>query len=172
IQTIAITDIIPVHLGPDKAVCASAPVTLNAGAGYDQYLWHDSSTAQNYTATVPGIYWVTVKKGDCYSSDTVLLFPCPTGETNLYIPNAFTPNGDNNNDVFFVVGNDIINFSIIIYNRWGGAVFKTKDKDLGWDGTFGGKPVPEGVYFYTISFSVTDNPDKVTERKGSVLLLR
>lgn len=93
-----------------------------------------------------------------------------------YIPNTFTPDGDQNNQVFlpiFYSGYDPLNFEMQIYNRWGEVVFETRNVFLGWDGSIGeeGLDAPEGSYTYRIVFK---NPD-LDERNvitGTVNLIR
>jgi gliding motility-associated-like protein len=71
----------------------------------------------------------------------------------MYIPNAFTPNGDGVNDVFHVYGTGIESFSLIIYDRWGATVFSTTDITKGWDGKVnnGEEIADSGVYDYQIT---------------------
>jgi gliding motility-associated-like protein len=94
----------------------------------------------------------------------------------FYIPNSFTPDGDNFNQMFkpiFTSGFDPYNFEMIIYNRWGEIVFETKDVNIGWDGSYGtdGRDVQEGAYTYKITYK---NP-QIDERKivvGHISLIR
>jgi gliding motility-associated-like protein len=94
----------------------------------------------------------------------------------FYIPNTFTPDGDNYNQTFkpiFTSGFDPYNFEMYIFNRWGEILFETNDVKMGWDGSYGvdGRDVQEGTYTYKIIYK---NP-KVDERKivvGHVTLIR
>jgi gliding motility-associated-like protein len=94
----------------------------------------------------------------------------------FYIPNSFTPDGDNFNQSFkpiFTSGFDPYNFEMYIFNRWGEVIFETHDVKVGWDGSFGlnGRDVKDGTYTYKIIYK---NP-KVDERKivvGHVTLIR
>ena len=91
-------------------------------------------------------------------------------ELIFYVPNTFTPNGDERNNSFdpvFTSGIDPANFSLTIYNRWGETLFETKNPEKGWDGTYNGEIVPEGVYVWTLRFKSPTN-DKKYEYKGSV----
>ena len=73
------------------------------------------------------------------------------GLCHIYVPNAFSPNGDVKNDVFKVAGTEMISvFDLQIYNRYGQLVYQTTDKTKGWDGTFTGLPLPSDDYWYTI----------------------
>jgi len=69
----------------------------------------------------------------------------------IYIPNAFTPNGDGLNDVFLPKGDYIENFEMFIFDRWGQQIFHTTDIYNGWDGTMHGNKVQEDTYVYLIS---------------------
>ena len=68
----------------------------------------------------------------------------------LYIPNTFTPNGDEHNDLFVIIGNEISSFNMAIMNRWGKELYRTNNIDKFWDGRFEGKVVQEGTYTYSI----------------------
>ena len=91
--------------------------------------------------------------------------------TQLDIPNAFSPNGDGNNDMFRirVVGYFRSN-GLKIFNRWGQLVFETKDLGNEWNGTISGKPVPIGTYYWIIEG--LDVYGKSFHRSGSLTLLR
>jgi gliding motility-associated-like protein len=94
----------------------------------------------------------------------------------FYVPNTFTPDGDNFNQTFkpiFTSGFDPYNFEMFIYNRWGELIFETHDATRGWDGSYGmdGRDVQQGIYTYKIMYK---NP-KLDERKmivGHVTLMR
>jgi gliding motility-associated-like protein len=94
----------------------------------------------------------------------------------IYIPNSFTPDGDQNNQVFcpvFYAGYDPQNYEFTIYNRWGEIIFESRNALVGWDGSYGPDAIqaPTGIYTYRILYK---NPD-LDERKvltGHVNLLR
>jgi len=93
----------------------------------------------------------------------------------FYIPNAFTPNGDGNNEYFFDAATgynlDVASFKIIIFNRWGQSVYEADSYTKYWDGTDqNGNKVPEGVYVYKIE--VTTKNSKKHLFNGTVTLLR
>ncbi|HLW40157.1 MAG TPA: gliding motility-associated C-terminal domain-containing protein [Brumimicrobium sp.] len=67
------------------------------------------------------------------------------------IPNVFSPNGDGENDVYYITSMGLEEFELIILNRWGNVVFESNDPNEGWDGTFNGAPCTEGVYFYKLN---------------------
>jgi gliding motility-associated-like protein len=79
--------------------------------------------------------------------DTVTVYP----PLHVYIPNAFTPNGDGINDVFGMVGEGYLYYDLDIYDRWGNRLRFGRFKDAtAWDGTYKGKTVPADAYVYKI----------------------
>lgn len=91
-------------------------------------------------------------------------------EPNLFYPKAFTPNGDNLNDIFMVFGQYIVDFELNIFNRWGQLLFSTNDLNQGWDGKYKGNVQPEGTYAFVAN--LTDLSGRTFKRSGSVVLLR
>jgi gliding motility-associated-like protein len=94
--------------------------------------------------------------------------PASTVEA-LGVPSAFSPNGDSNNDILFVLGS-VSDLDFTIYNRWGQQVFQSNDRLKGWDGTFNGQALNAGVFAYRISGTMP-NGDKV-DKKGNVTLIK
>lgn len=88
----------------------------------------------------------------------------------VYVPNAFSPNGDNENDVFYVYGNCIEEMMLIIYNRWGEKVYEGIDPAKGWDGIFGGKDENSAVFTYYLTYRLI-NGEK-GNKKGNISLIR
>jgi gliding motility-associated-like protein len=91
-----------------------------------------------------------------------------------YVPNTFTPDGDECNNVFkpiFTSGFDPASYHLLIFNRWGGLVFESKDLAYGWDGTMNYMKAAEGIYTYKIEFKSMNNDDIFTVN-GSVQLMR
>lgn len=97
-------------------------------------------------------------------------------ESSLKVPNAFSPNGDGINDYFNVFDvKSIVSFSAAIYNRWGQQLYtwgieEMECEECGWDGTYKGKPVKDGVYFVVVSARGADGIEY--EIKADVNLLR
>ena len=89
---------------------------------------------------------------------------------DIYIPNVFTPNGDGNNDIFYVYGANIKQFNIKIFNRWGEKVFESNDQQTGWDGRYKGVKQDPNVYVYEAYFVLLDNT--TFHKNGSVTLVR
>ncbi len=98
-------------------------------------------------------------------------FAIQISDFGFYIPNAFSPNGDGNNDVwkpFVGLGKTINRCSI--YDRWGGLVFQSDDPDFAWDGSFNGQLAPTAVYTYIISYREDTQTDQIIS--GDLTLLR
>lgn len=110
--------------------------------------------------------------GACTRSDTVTVrvfeFQCDFPLT--FVPNAFTPNGDDANDVLFVRGEFIEAFTLKIYDRWGEVVFETSDQEIGWDGTYKGKELDPAVYVYHLNVRCIDGQENF--EKGNITLIR
>ncbi len=92
----------------------------------------------------------------------------------LFMPNAFTPNNDGNNDVFRIISNGhhkVIAFRIV--NRYGQVIFNANDQYDAWDGTYNGQPLPVGTYYYYIKYACQDDDaNNEIEKRGDVILIR
>jgi gliding motility-associated-like protein len=162
------TPLVP-NLGKDRVLCPGAIEVLDATTENAlNYVWQDSTEGAIYIVSEPGIYEVTVSNA-CLSLTDDIEFTADAC-CNLVVPDAFTPNNDGINDVFYAFTNcQISNFVMIIYDRWGGKVFETTDINNGWNGTARGKALNTGVYVYTLSF----NDGFLTRKKeGSLTLIR
>ena len=90
-------------------------------------------------------------------------------EPIVVVPNAFSPNNDGLNDVFLPRIENVDEYELLIFNRWGDVIFHTNDPSLGWDGTYKSKPLPSGDYWYVIRLNESaDN----REFKGNFSLVR
>jgi len=88
----------------------------------------------------------------------------------MSVPSAFSPNEDRINDTFFPIGFLVNTFQMVIYNRWGEALYQTNDIKKGWNGTFNEQPVADGTYTYRITF--TDSLEQQFVKLGTVVLVR
>ncbi len=127
----------------------------------------DISKTRNYN-----VWLVATSEYGCVDSTKV---PIRVFQELIYfIPNAFTPNNDGLNQTFqpiFATGFDPSKFNLKVYNRWGEVLFESYNHAVGWDGTYGGKIVPEGVYGYIIEFGLDHSQEKKVIT-GSFSLLR
>jgi gliding motility-associated-like protein len=97
--------------------------------------------------------------------------PSPVNKPQLFVPTAFTPNGDNVNDSFIVTSKPgLAYFDIKIYENSNILIFENSSIKRGWDGTFNGKPEPAGSYLWVIEYKAV-NSDKFTQ-SGYVELVR
>jgi len=103
-------------------------------------------------------------------ADTATIQINVNGLPPLYIPNAFTPNGDGVNDVWYVYGTGVKDIQMTVFDRWGEKVFESTDQSHGWDGTYRGAQEPAGVYVYIVNVSYLDN--QTLEKNGSLTLIR
>ena len=122
-----------------------------------------------------GIYGVTLVAMNEYGCADTAKFSIQLSEDLLvYVPNAFTPNGDNTNAVFKPIiteGIDIFTYRLLIFNRWGEVLFESLNKEVGWDGTYGGNVMQDGVYVWKLTFN-SINDEEEYEFIGHVSLLK
>ena len=170
---------------PDLFTDVDATISFtNLSSGATSFIWSfgdgNSSTYIN-----PSNFYESTEEGALITLTAISDFGC-TDEAQLiieydeqeifYVPNSFTPDGDNFNQVFtpvFYSGFDPYNFEMLIFNRWGQVVFETHDADIGWDGTYGlkGTKASDGAYTWKIIYKTP----KTDERKvlvGHVTLIR
>jgi gliding motility-associated-like protein len=105
----------------------------------------------------------------CSESDTVTVFvDVLCGE--IGVPNAFSPNGDGQNDILFVRGVCIKTMEFDIYNRWGEKVFSTTNQTIGWNGTWRGVDCEAGVFTYVLQGTLQDGTE--INKKGNISLVK
>jgi gliding motility-associated-like protein len=169
-------DLLPpaiISVGPDTTICDGDAILLDAGNEPGAtYLWQDGSTTSTFSVTQDGIYHVTVTN-DCGSiTDTIeiVLEECiPCG---VYVPSAFTPNADGNNDLFAPIPTcEVTQYRFSVFNRWNEMVFTTDQVTEGWDGIYNGQPQTLDVYVYFVSY-FDPRLNKNILQKGYVNLLR
>jgi gliding motility-associated-like protein len=149
--------------------------------GYS-YIWSPSGSLNNHTSPDPiakpdttTTYTVTafdplLPKCSLQEEVTVVVIELQCEEPRIYIPNAFTPDGDGKNDFVFVRSEIIKEFFFTIYNRWGEKVFETSDQRIGWDGTYKGMKADPGVFVYYLEATCID--DQKFFKKGNITLIR
>jgi gliding motility-associated-like protein len=177
-----------VEINPDNAfiqICdedsASVSLSVTSSQEPSNHFWilnGDTIQSQNLLANFSeGISNISVyvESNGCFSeieTTTVNISVCP--EVIYYIPNSFTPDDDEHNQVFEVVftsGFSPAEFHLEIWNRWGEIVWESFDHNAKWDGTYGGKPCQSGIYTWKIRFGNEDN-DGFNLINGHVNLLR
>ena len=148
-------------------------ITLTVGE-YQLYEWYNSednllSVHSDLSVTDSDSYYVLVTdENNCkdYSENAIVH---TLGRTELYIPTAFTPNGDDHNELFVIHANIIYSYNIKIYNNWGDKLFVSDTIYKSWDGTFDSNKVQQGVYYYNIEVIGEDNQLFVKSGKINVV---
>ncbi|MBR4136353.1 MAG: gliding motility-associated C-terminal domain-containing protein [Bacteroidales bacterium] len=151
--------------------CTNHETTLIAdGLNFDHYIWSTGETSPSIYIERSGLYSITASNVACESIHHIMIPYCPLV---LNLPNAITPsNGDGLNDMFFLseyLQQQIVDFSISIYNRWGEIVFFSNDKDFRWNGTVKGETIANTVYNYVIR--CTDHNGRPYQFTGSITVL-
>lgn len=130
---------------------------------------HNPVAQPNETTT----YYLTVTNDvGCVKTDSITIWVRTSlcGEPNIFIPNAFTPDGDGVNDILFVRGDNLNEVYLVIYDRWGELVFETNNQSVGWDGYFRGELLNPDVYGYYLECTCGDG--ETFFKKGNITLIR
>lgn len=125
-----------------------------------------------FTITDTGNYTVTLivrNIGGCLDTAT-MVFNAENPCTDLFVPSAFSPNGDNQNDILFVYGSCINFMQFEVYNRWGERVFISTNPANGWDGTWRGQPCESAVFTYVLTGQMLDGT--AIEMQGNISLIK
>ena len=158
-----------VDLGDDLTVEAGEIVTLDAENDGSFYKWSTDDISQTIAVEQAGEYWVEVTNQQrCMGRDTILV-SFPEGDQFVGLATGFSPNGDGENDILFVRGNNISAMNLIIYNRLGHKIFQSNRQDVGWDGTFRGQKQDMDVYVYFLQVTFLDGTS--VQKRGNVTLL-
>jgi gliding motility-associated-like protein len=153
----------------------------NTSANSNTAIWHfgdNQTTTQfhpSHTYSTHGNYTIMLIANNSFNCpDTTYSSIVINPSWELFVPNAFTPDGDDYNNVFYTKGYGIQEqgFTLRIYNRWGETLFESHDMNVGWDGTYfkDNSAVKDDVYIWTVEFR--DVTNKKHERKGHFTLIR
>lgn len=118
-------------------------------------------------------YYLTITDPyGCTYTDTLKIFVLEVicDEPYIYVPNAFTPDGDGKNDVLYVRSKMMTEMNFMVYDRWGEKVFETQNVDEGWDGRYKGKPCDPAVFVYYLSARCHN--ETFFKKSGNVTLIR
>lgn len=156
----------------------------NSSVGATSYVWNfgdggssnDEAPTHLFVVEDEGTTVVLYAYSDLGCVDTASFFIGFDPGLVYYIPNTFTPDGDQFNQTFlpiFTSGIDPFNYQMLIYNRWGEVIFESLNPETGWDGSFGvqGNPAQNGTYTYLITIKLP-SIDKRQTIKGHVNLIR
>jgi gliding motility-associated-like protein len=187
VEAIAETDTVPIGNSTELEAYSDSFIIT--------YLWQPSSgldcnNCPNPVATPTATTNYTVVAIDSYGcidssfvtvhvlNDTSLFKPdsdtIQICQKAFYVPNAFTPNGDGKNDVFYTYGKGISQIYLQIFDRWGELVFESDDINKGWDGAYKGVLLNPGVFVYHVKTIFCDDSTAIpnVQKKGSVTLIR
>lgn len=168
-----------VTAGPDKTIVDGADVMLQGSATGNtvSVLWSPAATltgANTFTPTakpsVTTTYTMTVNNSQgCTSTDNATVTVIPYC---VKVMNAFTPNGDAINDRWLVTNGAACTNQVMVkvFNRYGSEVYTNDNYQNNWDGTYKGKAIPDGTYYYVISFRLISG--RIVSAKGDVTILR
>lgn len=164
----------PLSLGEDSLYCFFYHDTLRLDAGEAfAYIWSTGETSRYITVLVPDTYYVSItRENGCHR--TASLEVNEACEPLVWIPNAFTPDGDGLNDVVGAYINNADRYSLEIMNRFGQRVFYTDVLGEAWDGKVEGKDAPIGVYVYRLNYHGLDHEGSKFKGKqlGTITLIR
>ena len=162
-------------------------VFINTSTGADSYYWyysdvsyydstinvyHEFSGGDEFGVTDYTVILYAVSQYGCIDSTSRRITMLP--ELIVYVPNAFTPDGDIYNNTFFPVisgGYTTEDYSFLIFNRWGELIYESSEMGEGWDGSYRGKKCQDGVYTWKLNVRKSYT-DEIKEYVGHVSLLR
>lgn len=159
-----------IELGEDRYLAPGKTIYLDPGDGFDEYWWNTGSQDQKLAVDAAGFYKVMVVLRGCTTEDSLWIrmpgYLVP-------FPNAFTPNGDGRNDTFGMVGSveEVTQYHLQVFNRWGLLLFETTNPSEGWDGSYQGAPCDAGAYLWILSMEEKSAQQTIT-KQGYINLLR
>ncbi|MBN8695010.1 MAG: gliding motility-associated C-terminal domain-containing protein [Bacteroidetes bacterium] len=165
-----------INAGLDDTITSGSSVMLNASGGL-QYIWSPSLGLSNVgiynpiaSPTVSTEY--IVSSTDIYGCTNVDSVFVTVIASTVWLPTAFSPDGNGSNDIFFVRGEGVTDFEFSIFNRWGEQLFYTNNISEGWDGKrqLGGEDLPQGAYVYYVKGTLSTG-EKINTN-GLVNLIR
>jgi gliding motility-associated-like protein len=172
------------------------PVAAVDSVGTDlvRFRWNAVPNATGYEVSIDnGLNWITPSSGPnglihlvtgLQSNQTITLMVKAKGcedmvsdpvsgttvPDGIFIPNAFTPNGDGLNDVLKVYSYLIKDMHFMVFNQWGEKIFESTNQSVAWDGSYKGRIQPSGVYMYVCRMTLKDG--RVITKKGAINLVR
>jgi gliding motility-associated-like protein len=168
-DTMVVRHVLPIDLdlGPGFILCTGTTATLDAGEqpGPDlHYLWDNGSTGPTREIDDGGLYTVRVTNSCGMARDSIQVTKdqcnCP-----VFVPNAFTPDGDGINDTFApVLDCATSDYRLSVFDRWGQMIWSSDDPQAAWDGTAGGDPPHTGVYEWTLEIATRTVYDSFPRR--------
>ncbi len=175
--TIVVNPLPALTMGPDVTIAAGASTTLNVSVTGNivSYQWKPSTGLNNATIKDPvaspsstTIYTLDViDDNKCEASGSIKV-TVSAATSKILVPNAFSPNGDGINDTWVITNLSAYpGATVDVFNRYGQLVFHSENSNKAWDGTYNGKPLPVGTYYYIIDLK--NNEKKMA---GSVTIFK
>ena len=154
----------------DTSIYIGKTLILSTG-NYAFYNWFNDEDSllgitQQIEVSQEDAYYVWVEDANGCTDVSELVFINLLPKTELFVPTAFTPNGDEHNDLFVIKGRFIKSFQIDVVNRWGEVLFTTNSIEKYWDGKYEGNAIMQGTYYYNITILGQDNNSFV--RQGTI----
>jgi gliding motility-associated-like protein len=175
--TITVFEGATANAGPDVAIIAGDVIQLQATGSVGSYLWTPATGLSSATVLTPNAnpavtttYTLTVTSPQgCIASDNAVITVVPYCIKPM---EAFTPNGDGINDLWLITNGTgcLTEAKAQVFNRYGSKVFESNDYKNNWNGTYKGNPLPDGTYYYVISFRLING--KTVVLKGNLTILR
>lgn len=145
------------------------------------YIWTPANSLNNNTIANPFatpttettytvVFTELITGCEFYKTYTLYAWEINCAEPDVFLPNAFTPNGDLENDVLYLRGRFVEEMELKIYDRWGELLFETTKQNVGWDGSFKGNKVDPAVYVYHLKVRCIDGQEYF--KKGNVTVIR
>ncbi|HIF15540.1 MAG TPA: gliding motility-associated C-terminal domain-containing protein [Bacteroidetes bacterium] len=156
------------ELGNDTMICEGNSIILDVSQNGVNYIWKDGSSNASLNVNTSGTYFVRCENQCEQSSDTISV-QVEQCSYEVFLPNAFSPNGDGVNDVLYVRGLLISTIELKVFDRFGKLVFENKDINNGWDGKHKGKILSSGVFAYELTAVFADGNEKYM--KGAISLV-
>ncbi len=145
------------NLPGDTTLCLGDSLIVDLRFIEDKITWHDGSDSRYRKLAAPGEYSINVSR--CTQEvEYDIKIEAEDCSCNFYFPNVFSPNGDGSNDRITLLSNcELLNYNMIIFDRWGNALSNTSNPLEGWDGTKNGVRLPPSVYLAKVSFEAFEN---------------
>ena len=155
--------------------------TLTATSGFSFYRWQPTAGLSNPFESITDVspletttYTLEVEdENGCKYTKSITIFvsDLPCNDTNIFTPNAFTPDDNSQgNDIFYVRSEILKQMRLVIFDRWGKEIFVSTDLNTGWNGEFRGEKLPSGVFVYHLTGRCYDG--SFFEKKGNISLIR
>lgn len=177
-STIEVIPTPTISAGPDITINLNESTQINTSSNATNGIytwtpdtWLDCNNCPSPNASPEETITYTVIVADsngCSASDNITVFV--EFDNVIFVPNIFSPNNDNVNDILYVQGKGVAEIKFYIYDRWGEKVFESDDLNKGWDGSFRGKEMNKAVFVYYLEATFIDG-QKVTQ-KGDITLVK